>query len=105
MSDLIPLALWRRNDIAAPVPGYTIAVCHLSEMNVREPMSRPWTEDQINLLKEMVKNGASPVRAAAALKRSLVSVKSRARSLGTRFLLTRKQKSSGQRSMKPHCAP
>jgi hypothetical protein len=52
---------------------------------MREPMSRPWTEDHLILLKEMVRTGSSPLRAAAALKRSLASVKSRARSLGTPF--------------------
>lgn len=50
---------------------------------MRQPMSQHWTDDQNNLLREFVRTGVTPLRAAAALKRRLISVKSRARLLGT----------------------
>lgn len=52
---------------------------------MRQPMSAPWTEQQLALLLQFVRSGASPLRAAACLKRSLVSVKSRARAMGNPF--------------------
>jgi hypothetical protein len=45
----------------------------------------PWTESDNERLKAMVAQGASLLRAAAAFRRTIVSVQSQARKLGTPF--------------------
>jgi hypothetical protein len=52
---------------------------------MHKPNITHWTEGEIRLLKEFVRTGATPLRAAAALKRTMVSVKAKARLLGTPF--------------------
>lgn len=49
------------------------------------PHKGPWTEQQNDLLKALVLNGASVVRAAAVFKRTIISVRGQARKLGTPF--------------------
>ena len=48
-----------------------------------------WAEQDVEHLKRLVAGGVSPLRAAAALKRSIVSVKAKARLLKTPFLTDR----------------
>jgi hypothetical protein len=50
-----------------------------------EPIKGPWTEQDNERLLEMVGRGASAFRASAALKRSVPSVRGRARKLGSPF--------------------
>lgn len=45
----------------------------------------PWGERDDETLKQLVLAGATPIRAAAFLKRSIISVKSKARRLKTPF--------------------
>jgi hypothetical protein len=45
----------------------------------------PWTEEENERLRVMVKQGFSIVRAAAALKRPMIGVRTRARKLGAPF--------------------
>jgi hypothetical protein len=59
---------------------------------MRKPMTTLWTEDEIKRLSEFVRSGATPLRVAAALRRSMVSVKAKARLLGTPFPTEKKQK-------------
>lgn len=47
--------------------------------------SKPWTQEEIDLLRKLHAEGASPVRISAALKKSLQSVRHRARTLGLLF--------------------
>lgn len=51
-----------------------------------------WTEEQETLLIALVADGASPVRAAAALKRNIKAVQAKARSLGKPFPLLRDER-------------
>jgi len=48
-------------------------------------MTTPWAEDEVNRLLDFIATGTTPLRVAAALKRSMVSVKAKARMLGTPF--------------------
>ena len=52
---------------------------------MRRPITRPWTDEEIETLKALVAKGASPLKAAAALKRGLDSVKQKAKLVGTPF--------------------
>jgi GcrA cell cycle regulator len=52
---------------------------------MRRRIIRPWTDDEIETLKALVAKGASPLKAAAALKRGIGSVKDKARLIGTPF--------------------
>jgi hypothetical protein len=52
---------------------------------MRRPITSPWSDEQIATLKVLLKAGATPLRAAAALGRSMVSVKAKARLLGSPF--------------------
>ena len=45
----------------------------------------PWTDQDSERLKALVANGASAIRAAAIFNRTLVSIKEKARKLGTPF--------------------
>lgn len=53
---------------------------------------RPWDDEQVSRLKEMIESGASAVRAAAALKRARSSVQVKARKLGMPFMASRDAK-------------
>jgi GcrA cell cycle regulator len=44
-----------------------------------------WSDEELRRLAEIVASGATPLRAAAALKRNLLSCKNQARKLGTPF--------------------
>jgi hypothetical protein len=48
-------------------------------------LTRPWTDEDIERMKELAAGGASLVRAAAVLKRSMISVRTMARKHGTPF--------------------
>lgn len=52
---------------------------------MRRPITSHWSEEQIAALRAMLKAGVTPLRAAATLGRSMVSVKAKARLLGTPF--------------------
>lgn len=47
---------------------------------------KPWDDEQVERLKVLIASGASPVRAAAALKRAQTSVQVKARKLGMPFV-------------------
>jgi hypothetical protein len=49
------------------------------------PQNRPWTDDQILILKGLVERKVTLWRAAVILKRSQMSVQAQARKLGTPF--------------------
>ncbi|NVN84886.1 MAG: hypothetical protein HXX15_02245 [Rhodopseudomonas sp.] len=53
---------------------------------------KPWDDEQVAQLKALVATGASPIRAAAALKRAQSSVLVKARKLGTPFMGSREAK-------------
>ncbi len=53
-------------------------------MNIMKS-SRPWDDEQLTRLKQLIAGGASVLRAAAALRRSQTSVQIQARKLGTPF--------------------
>lgn len=61
---------------------------------MRRPIIRPWTDEEVKVLKALVAKGASPVKAAAALKRKMESVKAKARIIGTPFLAHREGRKS-----------
>ena len=48
----------------------------------RQPLTSAWTPDQDERLTQLAAQGATALRAAAALKRPLTSVRIRARKLG-----------------------
>jgi hypothetical protein len=49
------------------------------------PIVRPWTADDLEKLKIMVAAGSSPIRCAAALRRTTSSVRVKAREIGAPF--------------------
>ena len=49
------------------------------------PLVRPWSTEDLEKLKSMANAGASPVRCAAALRRTVASVRTKAREQGTPF--------------------
>ncbi len=53
---------------------------------------KPWDDEQVERLKELIAGGASPIRAAAALKRARTSVQVKARKLGMPFMASRESK-------------
>lgn len=55
-------------------------------------MPKEWTEDQIRRLKRLRELGASPARAAVALKWSQGAVRAKARELGIPFRSWRSQR-------------
>jgi hypothetical protein len=52
----------------------------------RPPLTSPWTPEQDERLKVLAAQGATATRAAAALKRPILSVRVRARKLGVPLL-------------------
>lgn len=58
-------------------------------MGQPHPTNRSWTPKQIERLKELANAGASPARIAAATKRSIMSVKMRARQVGVEIRTVR----------------
>jgi hypothetical protein len=65
-------------------------------------MNRPWDDEQIERLKALSMNGASLLRAAAALKRQQLVVQTKARELG--FPLVGLRESKRLRSAKEAAA-
>lgn len=61
-------------------------------MSVKNNACRPWDDEQVERLKELIASGASAVRAAAALKRARSSVQVKARKLGMPFMASRDAK-------------
>jgi hypothetical protein len=53
---------------------------------------KPWDDEQVERLKALIASGASPARAAAALRRAQTSVQVKARKLGTPFMGSREAK-------------
>jgi hypothetical protein len=47
--------------------------------------SRSWTDEHVELLRSLVKKGASVARASVALKRTKASVRNKAREIGLPF--------------------
>lgn len=47
--------------------------------------SRTWSEEDLQKLKEMIANGATPVRCAVVFKRTIATIKVKARTLGMPF--------------------
>ncbi|KPG00087.1 hypothetical protein IP86_07570 [Rhodopseudomonas sp. AAP120] len=58
-------------------------------MSAKTNACRPWDDEQVERLKELIASGASAVRAAAALKRARSSVQVKARKLGMPFMASR----------------
>jgi GcrA cell cycle regulator len=54
----------------------------LEYLMARQPVTSPWTPEQDERLRQLAAQGATALRAAAALKRPLTSVRIRARKLG-----------------------
>jgi hypothetical protein len=54
-------------------------------VSAMRPKKKLWTSEESERLKVMVAKGASPARAAAALRRNLASVRNQARKIGTPF--------------------
>lgn len=61
-------------------------------MSAKSNACRPWDDEQVERLKELISSGASAVRAAAALKRARSSVQVKARKLGMPFMASRDAK-------------
>jgi hypothetical protein len=61
-------------------------------MSTNSNACRPWDDEQVERLKELIASGASAVRAAAALKRARSSVQVKARKLGMPFMASRDAK-------------
>ena len=59
-----------------------------------------WTEEDAERLKALISSGASAVRASAALKRPLTTVKLKARKMGMPFPHDRELKMQRQRMLK-----
>jgi hypothetical protein len=57
---------------------------------MRKSLKAPWSDEHLKVLRELLRSGVSPLRAAVILKRSTVSVKDKARLLGTPFPDARK---------------
>ncbi len=51
----------------------------------KRPTKVSWTVEDVQKLAKLLENGASPGRAAAALKRKIGAVRSRARAIGKPF--------------------
>lgn len=51
----------------------------------RHITSRTWLPEQIEVLRKLVETGASPIKAAARLKRSAVSIQMKAKETGVPF--------------------
>jgi hypothetical protein len=72
-----------------PLQPFPPSIC--SEDNLRR-ITRPWTEEEIARLKRLQASGASPARAAIALKRSRQYVREKARALGVPFMTMRERR-------------
>jgi hypothetical protein len=48
-------------------------------------LTRPWSDEDVEQLKILLKKGSTLLRAAAALRRSNMSVQRKARALGLKF--------------------
>ncbi len=54
-------------------------------MNERQPITRAWLDADVQKLKQLHAEGANLLRACAAMKRPMASIKKRARELGLHF--------------------
>jgi hypothetical protein len=61
---------------------------------MRKPITRPWTEDEIERLKTMARSGASVARCSAAFNRPGTSIMSQARKVGVPIAGQRKVKAA-----------
>ncbi|WP_322514072.1 hypothetical protein SR870_13520 [Rhodopseudomonas palustris] len=82
-------------------------------MSTKTNACRPWDDEQVERLKELIASGASAVRAAAALKRARSSVQVKARKIGMPFMASREAKrlrdakiaEAESKPMRKHVAP
>ncbi|MGP9810517.1 hypothetical protein ACTZWT_03280 [Rhodopseudomonas sp. NSM] len=82
-------------------------------MSTKTNACRPWDDEQVQRLKELIASGASAVRAAAALKRARSSVQVKARKIGMPFMASRDAKrlrdakiaEAENRPLRTHAAP
>jgi hypothetical protein len=58
-------------------------------------ISAPWAQSDIQKLTEYTRSGASPFRTAAALHRTVASVRSMAQRLGLRFETNQQRRMNG----------
>jgi GcrA cell cycle regulator len=68
---------------ASPYLALAPAISHVIDIMLSR--NRPWTEEDNERLKAFVAKGASMIKVAAALRRTTISVRNRARSLGCPF--------------------
>lgn len=59
---------------------------------MRESITRSWTPEELSKLQQFLDRGATALRAASALKRSIIAVQNRARELGHPFTSKRDAK-------------
>jgi hypothetical protein len=64
----------------------------MSWTRIMKPLRMAWSPEQIDHLVSLVKSGASPARAAAALGRRIIQVQNMARRVGVPFEDVRKVK-------------
>jgi hypothetical protein len=62
--------------------------------------TQAWSDDEVKRLSAIIAAGGSPVRAAAALNRKIISCQNQARKMGTPFM----QLSVRRRMIKEKCA-
>lgn len=65
---------------------------YIKKQSARRPLVTGWTSEHVARLEELLDAGASAVRAASALGRSIISVQNKARKLGRPFLHKRAAK-------------
>jgi len=63
-----------------------------------KPLIRVWTEAEVDRLRQLTEQGATLMRASAALRRSKSSVQKKAKELGFRFPGVREVRASLQKS-------
>lgn len=59
---------------------------------MRKPITHPWSDDEIALLKKLIANGVSAPRCSAVFKRPIISIRNKARSLGLKLMGVRETK-------------
>lgn len=59
---------------------------------MRHPTKVSWTPEEVEKLAKLVDAGASAARAAAALKRNIIAVQAKARSIGKTFQTVREMR-------------
>ena len=58
---------------------------HVEGLAMPKLLTRPWSDEDVEQLKVLLGKGSTLLRAAAALRRSNMSVQRKARSLGLKF--------------------